>query len=53
VGQEAGALDRLAPRGFVQLQGEYWLAESDQIIEAGERVVVTAKLDSVLKVKRA
>jgi membrane-bound serine protease (ClpP class) len=53
VGQEAVALDRLAPRGFVQLQGEYWLAESDQIIEAGERVVVTAKLDSVLKVKRA
>lgn len=52
IGEEAEAVERLAPRGYVQLQGEYWLAESDEIVEKGERVVVVGKDGARLKVKR-
>jgi len=55
VGERATALDRLGPKakGYVQFQGEYWLAVSDEAIEPGEAVVVVEKTGSVLKVRRA
>jgi membrane-bound serine protease (ClpP class) len=53
IGEEAEALDRLAPRGYVQFQGEYWMAESEEPIEKGERVLIVDKVGSVLKVRRS
>lgn len=52
IGGEAEALDRLSPRGHVIYQGEYWLAESDEPVDPGERVVILEKDGSVLKVRR-
>lgn len=52
VGEEAEAIERIAPRGFVLFQGEYWQAESDETIAPGGRVVIVDKRGSVLKVRR-
>jgi len=52
VGEEAVAIEKIAPKGFVLFQGEYWRAESDVPIERGETVVVVDKKGSVLKVRR-
>jgi len=48
------ALDLIKPgrRGFVMVNGEYWLAESDEEIKPGEKVIVLAKSGPVLKVKK-
>jgi membrane-bound serine protease (ClpP class) len=51
-GEEAEALDRLDPAGYVLFQGEYWRAEAEVAVEKGEKVVVVAKDGSVLKVRR-
>jgi membrane-bound serine protease (ClpP class) len=50
--EEAVALDRLDPRGYVQFHGEYWQAESDQPVEPGQRVVIVEKRGTVLRVRR-
>ena len=44
---------RLAPVGPVLLRGEYWTAESDEVVDAGERVEVTAVDGLRLRVRRA
>jgi len=48
----AEALDRIDPRGHVMYNGEYWAAESEEPIEAGEVVEVVGKERMVLKVRR-
>jgi membrane-bound serine protease (ClpP class) len=52
IGEEAEAIDRLDPLGYVLFQGEYWKAEADRFIEPGEAVVITGKKGAVLNVKR-
>ena len=52
-GEEAVAIDRLDPQGYVLFQGEYWVAEADGPVEKGETVVITSKDGARLKVKRA
>ena len=44
---------RLAPVGSVLIRGEYWTAESDEVVDAGERVEVTAVDGLRLRVRRA
>jgi membrane-bound serine protease (ClpP class) len=53
LGEEAEAIEAIAPRGYVLFQGEYWLAESDEQIKPGEKVVIVDKSGSVLKVRRS
>jgi membrane-bound serine protease (ClpP class) len=48
----AEALDRIDPRGHVMYNGEYWAAEAEEPIEAGETVEVVGKERMVLKVRR-
>jgi len=50
--EEAVALDRLDPKGYVQFHGEYWQAESDEAVEPGERVIIVEKRGTVLRVRR-
>ncbi len=52
VGEEAEVLDRLDPKGYVIFEGEYWQAESDEVVEKGEKVVIVAKDGAVLKVRK-
>lgn len=52
IGEEAEALDRLAPEGYVSFQGEYWKAEAEETVEKGEKVVIVGKDGAVLKVRR-
>lgn len=54
IGQECIALDEISPgeSGFVLCQGEYWMAESAEKIEKGERVIVVDKKGPTLIVKR-
>ncbi len=51
-GEEAEALERLDPKGFVLFQGEYWMAESDEVVEKGEKVVIVGKEGTKLRVRR-
>jgi len=51
-GEEAEAIDKLDPKGYVLFQGEYWLAEAEETVEKGEKVVVVARSGAMLKVKR-
>ena len=48
----AEALDRIDLRGHVIYNGEYWAAEAEEPIEAGETVEVVGKERMVLKVRR-
>jgi membrane-bound serine protease (ClpP class) len=52
IGEEAEAIDRLDPKGYVLFSGEYWLAEAEETVEKGEKVVVVARTGSRLRVKR-
>ncbi len=52
VGEEAEALERLDPEGYVLFQGEYWKAEAEETVEKGEMVVIVAKEREKLKVRR-
>jgi membrane-bound serine protease (ClpP class) len=52
VGEEAEAFERLDPDGYVLFQGEMWLAEAEEAVEKGERVVIMAKDGERLKVRR-
>jgi len=51
-GEEAEVLDRLDPKGYVIFEGEYWQAESDAVVEKGEKVAIVAKEGSVLRVQK-
>jgi membrane-bound serine protease (ClpP class) len=52
VGAIGIARGRLAPAGTVLVHGEYWAAESDDEVENGERVQVTAVDGLRLRVRR-
>jgi len=54
IGLECIALDEISPgkSGFVLCQGEYWMAESSEKIEKGEKVIVVDKKGPTLIVKR-
>jgi membrane-bound serine protease (ClpP class) len=52
MGEEAEAVDRLDPYGYVLFQGEYWKAETESPINPGEKVVIVGKKGSILKVRR-
>jgi membrane-bound serine protease (ClpP class) len=51
-GEVAEAIDRLDPEGYVLFQGEYWKAKAEETIEKGETVVILAKVETLLQVKR-
>jgi len=51
VGMRGKAVSTLAPEGKVFVHGEYWNAESDESIDAGSPVVVTAVHELLLQVK--
>jgi membrane-bound serine protease (ClpP class) len=53
IGQTGVVRQRIAPQGGVLVRGEYWTAESDEVIEPGERVEVTAVDGLRLRVRRA
>ena len=48
------AVDRIEPgkQGFVVVEGEYWLAESSEVIEPGDQVEVVGRKDHVLIVRK-
>jgi membrane-bound serine protease (ClpP class) len=53
VGAVGVARGRLAPAGPVLVHGEYWTAESDEVVDAGEPVEVTGVDGLRLRVRRA
>ena len=53
VGEIGRAHERLAPSGVVLVHGEYWTADSDEPVDAGESVRVTAVQGLRLQVRRA
>jgi len=53
IGEIGRARERLAPSGTVLVHGEYWTADSDEPVDAGERVRVTAVQGLRLRVCRA
>jgi len=54
VGFEGVTIDDIEPgkSGFIICEGEYWLAESEEKIAKGEKVIVVEKVGVVLKVKK-
>jgi membrane-bound serine protease (ClpP class) len=52
IGEEAEALDRLEPKGYVSFNGEYWKAEAEETVEKGKKVVIVGKDGSVLIVRK-
>jgi membrane-bound serine protease (ClpP class) len=52
IGEEAEAIDRLDPGGYVLFKGEYWRAEVKETVEKGEKVVVVAKEGTKLQVRQ-
>ncbi len=50
-GEEAVAIDRLDPKGYVLFQGEYWLAEAEGTVEKGEKVIILTRGGGQLKVR--
>ncbi len=48
------AIERIEPgkRGFVIVEGEYWYAESNEVIEPGEEVVVIDRKDFTLIIRK-
>jgi membrane-bound serine protease (ClpP class) len=53
IGAIGVAKRRLAPVGTVLVHGEYWTAESNEVVDEGERVEVTAVDGLMLRVRRA
>ena len=53
VGEIGRAQERLSPSGTVLVHGEYWAADSDEPVDAGERIRVTAVQGLRLRVRRA
>lgn len=52
VGTVGEVRSRIAPRGKVWLNGEYWNAESDEEIEVGQKIEVVAFHGLLLKVRK-
>jgi membrane-bound serine protease (ClpP class) len=52
VGEIGVARGRLAPAGTVVVHGEYWSAESEEMVDDGERVEVTGVDGLRLRVRR-
>ena len=52
IGEVGVVRERLAPRGSVFVHGEYWKAEADDEIDAGEKVEVVGVDRMMLRVKR-
>jgi membrane-bound serine protease (ClpP class) len=52
IGEEAEAVDRIDPEGYVLFQGEYWRAQAEKTVEKGETVVIVAKDGARLKVRK-
>jgi membrane-bound serine protease (ClpP class) len=52
IGAVGEARERLAPAGTVVVRGEYWTAESEEVVDAGERVEVTGVDGLRLRVRR-
>jgi membrane-bound serine protease (ClpP class) len=52
IGEEAEAIDRLDPEGYVIFQGEYWRAKAEETVEKGEKVVIVTKDGARLQVRR-
>jgi membrane-bound serine protease (ClpP class) len=52
IGEEAEAIDRIDPEGYVLFQGEYWRAETEETIVKGEKVVIIGKEGARLKVRK-
>jgi len=55
VGKKGRALDDIGPNneGFVIVEGEYWLAVSDEEIKKDEAIIVVAKEGHKLRVRKA
>ena len=53
IGARGEVCVRIAPRGKVKIQGEYWNAESEESLEVGQKVRVVRVQDLVLHVRRA
>ncbi len=55
VGDMAETIDPITPEttGYVRYQGEYWMARSEESINAKTKVVITGKEGPVLKVRAA
>jgi len=53
VGARGEVRVRIAPRGKVWVNGEYWNAESDEEIEVGQKIEVVALHGLVMKVRKA
>ncbi|HYV57739.1 MAG TPA: NfeD family protein, partial [Candidatus Nitrosopolaris sp.] len=53
VGAVGVARQRIAPEGTVLVKGEYWTAESEEVVDAGEHVEVTGIEGLRLRVRRA
>lgn len=51
IGLTGVAASRIAPNGKVFIHGEYWNADSEEVIEEGEEVVVIGIKDLNIKVK--
>jgi membrane-bound serine protease (ClpP class) len=52
IGEVGVVRERLAPRGSVFVHGEYWKAEANDEIDAGEKVEVVGVDRMMLRVKR-
>ena len=52
IGTKGVAIKRIVGEGKVFVHGEYWAAESEEVIESGEKIEVTGSEDLKLKVKR-
>lgn len=53
IGEVGVVKRRLAPAGTVLVHGEYWSAESDEVVDEGDRVEVTQVDGLRLRVRRA
>ena len=52
VGEVGKAYTRIAPEGTIFVHGEFWSAQSDEEIEAGERVKVSALEGMIVRVEK-
>jgi len=53
VGASGEVRVRIAPRGKVWVNGEYWNAESDEEIEVGQKIEVVAVQGLMMRVRKA
>lgn len=55
IGARGRAIDRIEPGrpGFVIVEGEYWKAVSDEVIERGDEIIVVGKEGAILRVRKA